>query len=125
MAILGINGSRGVSLLGQLGLMVGAITICILSGIYIDTDSQFGKDASCDFEGYGTTGLTIATIACSGTAVLFQIVGMLVTFLKKDDAIALQLFCTGVASLLVCVSSVLIGALLGVIIDTPGATNDE
>ncbi len=121
MAIFGVNGYRGVSLLAQLGLLVGAITICILSGIYIDTDSQF--DGSCGFGGYGTTGLTIATIACSGLAVLLQVVGMMITLFKKDDLIMAQLFITGLAAALVCVSSVLIGALLGVIIASPGNPN--
>jgi hypothetical protein len=106
-------------LAGQLGAMVAAITTCILCGLYIQDEQKMeNPDNQCLFQGYGHKGLAIATIALNGVAVLMLVCAMLVTLVKQEDSIELQVALTLIPTILICIGSVLIGALLGLSITT-------
>lgn len=110
-----------VTLAAQIGNMTGAITVCLLSGMWMQDQwhadtfcfDEFGNRTEDSWHGYPNTGLTIATIIVCGIAVFAQLFGLMITFFKKEDSVGAQLGLTGIATALNCVGSILIGALLG------------
>ena|SRR3989338_5648804 len=120
--MFGITGERGVSMMAQVGSFVGAITVCILCGLYMQfeygldnfADANYLSQGNClIWEGYGNTGLTIATIILCGIAVFLQLFCLMITFFKKEEMIMVQLVLTGLSTSCVGIGSILIGALLG------------
>ena len=112
------DGNYMVVLLAQLGAFAGCVCVCLLSGLYVNNNNKLWESSNmCLFRGYGKSGLTYATIATDGLAALLLIVGMALSVVKKDDDTKMQLGLTGFCTLLICVGSVLIGALVAVMVD--------